>query len=62
MKEAVLFRAVDNFGNHYKFVVVSDSKGYQEIARENTDKSTEIYDWEVVLVRETKDGDLVINI
>ena len=47
-KSAIIFYCKDNFGENYKYVVISEIGKEQEVISEVSKLSTEIYDYEIV--------------
>ena len=47
-KSAIIFYCEDNFGENYKYVVISEIGKEQEVISEVSKLSTEIYDYEIV--------------
>ena len=52
MKKAIIFYALDNFNNEYKFVAVCNENEIEETIKHNQYYCTEIYDYEICDVSE----------
>jgi hypothetical protein len=46
--KAIIFYGIDNWGDDYKFVVVTENEKVEEVIAETKKMSTEIEDFEVV--------------
>lgn len=47
-KSAIIFHCEDNFGENYKYVLISEIGKEQEVISKEMQLSTEIYDYEIV--------------
>ena len=47
-KSAIIFHCEDNFGENYKYVLITEIGEEQEVISKERKLSTEIYDYEIV--------------